>query len=261
MKKKIGVIVPDDGAFPLEIIDEKAVNKWISEETISNADYVSFLTPGDVSGLESSTEYDWCEYWAREDILVAAACHLGNAGCHSVVFGCTSASSFKGMNHARRLIQLLSESAGVPASSTSMAFLAALDLNGTKKVDILSVYSPDVTQRLISFLAEAGIGVGNVRLVRCSPEERAFNINCEANLAEFVSLTTPSDDPILIPCTSIKSLNRIESFERSSGRQVITANQVTLWHALVLAGFTPNIPGSFFKSFSYTADSALHLPL
>ncbi|RWA59787.1 MAG: hypothetical protein E5V89_03315 [Mesorhizobium sp.] len=249
--KTIGVIVPDDGVFPLEIMDHRFITNWLAHHNLGDTEYILDLIPCDYPASPSVTEVELCEYLAAENVLSASARRLGNKGCHSVVFACTSASFFKGMQYAQCQAQLLSKSAGTPASSTSMAFLAALRVLGAKRVDILSPY-PEITELLVGFLADAGVSVGRIGHMRQAPSGRAFDIDCEAELAEFVSSTTSSDHPIIIPCTSISSLNRAESFEKISGRSVITANQATLWHALVLAGLTPNIAGagSLFRSYA-----------
>lgn len=259
-KRRIGLIVPDDGVFPLEILDQRFISNWLTDHNMENTEYILSHTPGALN--HAATEVQFCEFLAAEDVLSAAARELGEKGCHSVVFACTSASFFKGLQYAQRQNQLLSDSAGAPASSTSMAFLAALNVLGATRVDILSPY-PEVTELFVSFLSDAGVSVGRVRIMREAPSGRAFDIDCEAELAEFASSTTFSDDPILVPCTSISCLNRMESFEKIAGRPVITANQATLWHALVLAGLTPNIAdaGSFFRSYAQMRGSAPRLPV
>lgn len=257
--KKIGVIVPCDGASPYEIIDDSFVCNWLTEHSLDDVEYISFHTPDD--SLASGLEY--CERLATEEVLSAAAHELGKQRCQSVVWGCTSASFFKGVRYAQRQVQLLSESAAAPASSTSMAFLAALDVLGAKEVDVVLPYSPEVAKKLVSFFSEAGISVRNVWHMRHRVSDRVFEIDCEADLAEFVSSSPFSDSPILIPCTGISTLNRVERFEKISGRPVITANQVTLWHALVLAGVTPDVldAGSFLRSFAQKGGERLRLPL
>ncbi|WP_352613751.1 hypothetical protein [Mesorhizobium sp. M0239] len=206
--------------------------------------------------MSLSTPLEYCENYATEGELLAAAYQLAGMGCTSVIWGCTSASFFRGMKFAQLQSQLLSESSGVPASNTAMAFLAALGVLRAVQVDILSPYAGEVTQTLVSFLSDAGISVRGIRNMRRGPRQHVFDIDCEAELAEFVASTPPSDHPILIPCTSISSLERVDIFERISGRPVITANQVTLWHALVLAGLSPNIAdaGSLFRSCARTSD-------
>ncbi|RWP22880.1 hypothetical protein [Mesorhizobium sp.] len=249
-KKKIGAILLDDGKFPYEIYNVPFINTWLADHSLENAEYVLICAGKDTGDTGNATGVELCERATADDVLSTAARQLANNGCRSVVLACTSGSFFRGLQYAQRQIQLLSECAGAPASSTAMAFLAALDVLGAKRVDILSPYEPEITNLFVMFLSDAGVSVGSIRMY--TPSGRDFDIDCEAELAELVSSTPFSDDPILIPCTAISSLKRVESFEDMSGRMVITANQVTLWHALVLAGLTPSIAdsGSFFRSYA-----------
>ncbi|MES0133188.1 hypothetical protein [Mesorhizobium sp. M0029] len=262
-KTRIGVIFPDDGAFPYELTDHRLITNWLADHNMKNIEYILCLQQCETPASLAATEVELCEYWAAENALSAAARQLGNKGCHSVVFACTSAGFFGGIQYAQRQVQLISESAGALASSTSMAFLAALDVLGVKRVDILSPYDPEITELFVNFLSDVGISVGSVGHMRQPPSGRAFDIDCAAELAEFTSLTPPSTDPILIPCTSVSSLKCAEYFEAISGRAVITANQVTLWHALVLAGLTPSIAdaSSFLRSCLQMRGAALPLQI
>ncbi|RUW81129.1 MAG: hypothetical protein EOS20_33635 [Mesorhizobium sp.] len=232
--RKIGAIVPSDGTIPYEIIDDRFMNKWLADRNFENTEYISVRSLGG-KDISAATEFESCERATAEDVLSPAARKLGNMGCGSVIWACTSASFFKGLQHAKRQIQFLSESAQAPASSTAMAFLAALAALGAKRVDILSLYDSQTTKLLVTFLSEAGVSVGKIRNMY-TQSGQGNDVDCGAELAEFASLMPISDDPILIPCTGINSLEHLESFEKISGRLVMTANQVTLWHALVLAG-------------------------
>lgn len=84
----------------------------------------------------------------------------------------------------------------------------------------------------------------------CAPKQRSFDLDYNAELGAFVAMLPPSKDPILIPSTSLNSLDMVDGFEKIAGRPVLTANQVTLWHALVLAGIEARIrnAGVLFRS-------------
>lgn len=247
MIRKIGVIFNGDGTAPYELVDDEFINEWLSKHGMQNIVYKSLVLPFGAAELQLGTGVEFCQQLAAEDVLLAAARRLGGQGCHSVLWACTSASFFKGMQYAQRLAQLLSDGAGVPASSTAIAFLAALDAIGAKRVDILSPYVPELTETMVSFFSEAGINVQNIQHMQRAPGQHIFDTDCNGELADFVASTTMSNNPIVIPCTSISSLQRVAELERIACRPIITANQVTLWHALLLAGLTPNIPASVFR--------------
>lgn len=244
-RRKIGIIFPDEGAFAYELINDMFINRWLADRGIANVDYMSILTPGGKAATIAA-----CEELAEEDVLAAAARRLGESRCGSVVWACTSASFFKGLDYARQQSHMLSESASVPASSTSMAMLAALQALSARRVDIMMSYMPEVADTMVSFLSQAGIAVSSVHHMVCAPKQRSFDLDYAAELKTLVPTLSTSPDPILIPSTSLNSLDRVEGFEEIAGRPVLTANQVTLWQALVLAGVKQRVEkaGTLFRT-------------
>lgn len=246
--KKIGALVPSDDRVPYELRNDKAICHWLAGRNLDGVGYISTPT-------RDAPPYSGFDYYARladEDILAQAARKLRSHRCDSVVWACTSASFFKGVSYARRQIQMLSDNAAAPATNTSMAFLAALEMLGAKRVDIMLPYAHEIAELLVAFLSEVGISVGTVRHLTWPASGEIIDMDCEAELTDFASTLGVTDCPILIPCTSISSLTRVDNFEKIAGRTVLTANQVTIWHALVLAGLRPNILdcGSFLRSYA-----------
>jgi maleate cis-trans isomerase len=72
-------------------------------------------------------------------------------------WACSSCSFTRGLDGAREQARVLAGHLGVPASSTSLAYLAALGQLGVDRVALASVYRPDLTARFAAFLAEAGV--------------------------------------------------------------------------------------------------------
>ncbi|RWO94421.1 MAG: hypothetical protein EOQ98_30730 [Mesorhizobium sp.] len=259
-KKRFGIIFPDDGAFPYELCDHQFITSWLADRNLEDAEGILYRKPVQTPESLPLTEFELCGYWAEEEGLLEAARELRNKGCRSVVFACTSASFFGGIQYAKRQAQFLSEAAGASASSTALAFLAALDVLGAKRVDVLSPYDPEITDLFVKFLSEADVNVGRVGHMTSG---KVYKIDCKAEVAKFSSSLKESGDPILIPCTAVSSLRDEGSLERIAGRPVLTANRVTLWHALVLAGASPVslMPVLSSARMLKLADSTLRLPL
>ncbi|OKJ91921.1 decarboxylase [Amycolatopsis sp. CB00013] len=87
---------------------------------------------------------------------LAAAARFGTTP-DVVSWACSSCSFTRGLAGARDQASVLSERLGVPARSTSLAYLTALAHLGTKRVALASVYHHDTTATFVDFLAEAGI--------------------------------------------------------------------------------------------------------
>jgi maleate cis-trans isomerase len=154
----------------------------------------------------------------------------------AVMWACTSGSFVFGPEGARDQVERLAGAAGVPASSTSLAFANAAAALGIGRVAIAATYPADVTDRFAAFLADAGIEV-----VR----QEARGIVTAAAVgrlgrADVFALAAAHDHPraeaVLVPDTALHSAAWLDGLERLVGKPVLTANQVTAWEGLRLAG-------------------------
>jgi len=53
----------------------------------------------------------------------------------------------------------------------------------------------------------------------------------------------PAAQAVLVPDTAMRSLAWLEDMENALGKPVLTANQVTVWEGLRIAGWTGSLPG------------------
>lgn len=168
--------------------------------------------------------------------LRAAARSIRPMAPGAVTWACSSGSFLHGLEGARRQTRLIEAETGVPASSTSMAYVAALAAMGITRVSLGSVYHPLVTDVLIEFLADAGVEtVHRVDLDARSDRELAAWDG--ARLLEIVDRSnTPDADAVLIPETALHTAAHLPDLELRAGKPVLTATHVTLWHALRLMG-------------------------
>lgn len=230
-QQEIGVIFPDEGAFPYELLDHPFMTRWFTDRGYGDIGYRVERTPGG----KPLTIAD-CAELAREEQLLPAARRLAEAGSDVVLWACVSASFHHGIDYAHRQARMLSAESKLPATSASLAIVAAVERLGAKKVDVMMNYVPEVATAFVAFLSEAGLEVVDVRHMACRIDQRAFDLDYEAELAAFSSALSPREHPVIIPSTSLSSLAAIEGLERIAQRPVITANQACVWHALQLLG-------------------------
>jgi maleate cis-trans isomerase len=128
---------------------------------------------------------------------------------------------------------------GVPASSTSLAYLAALDRLGIRRVALASVYDPGLTSVFADFLAAAGCTT--VHAVSASaPSDRALAAWDAARITELaVSADHEDAEAVLVPETALHTTPLLAELESRLGKPVLTATAVTLWHAFRQAGADP----------------------
>jgi maleate cis-trans isomerase len=169
-----------------------------------------------------------------DGILAAGAAQL--SGLDSIIWACTSGSFIFGWDGARRQVEALGEAAGVPASSTSFAFADAVHALGLTRVAVAATYPGDVAERFVEFLAHAGIDVVRLssRGIVTAVEVGTLGRDDVLDFAE--SNDHPDAEALLLPDTALHTIGWLDELEARVGKPVLTANQVSLWQALRLAG-------------------------
>lgn len=168
--------------------------------------------------------------------LLEGAAELGRRGVDAAVWACTSGSFVFGLEGAREQAARIAEALGVPASSTSLAFVRACRAVDAPRVAVAATYPADVAGAFRRFLAEAGVEVVSVRSreVITAAEVGTF-------AREWVQeLVAAGDHPeaaaVLVPDTALRTVALVGELEARLGKPVLTANHVTVWEALHLAG-------------------------
>lgn len=154
----------------------------------------------------------------------------------AVVWACTSGSFVFGWDGAAEQARMLAETAGVPASSTSIAFAHAAQAIGARRVSVVATYPEDVARTFVEFLAGGGLEVVGFasRGILMAGDVGALGEDAVLELVE--SGARPDADAILLPDTALHSVAWLENLEARAGTPVLTANQVTAWEGLCLAG-------------------------
>ncbi|WP_338676943.1 decarboxylase [Streptomyces sp. SCSIO 30461] len=167
--------------------------------------------------------------------LAAGVEELRLAGAESLVWACTSGSFIRGRQGAQEQIRELAQTAGLPASSTSFAFVHAARHLGLTRVAVAATYPEDITAAFGDFLKEAGI---EVAAARASGVVTAAEVSTWER-AQVLELARAGDDPraeaVLLPDTALHTVACLEELETELGKPVLTANQVTVWEGLRLA--------------------------
>ncbi|MDX3752517.1 decarboxylase [Streptomyces sp. AK08-02] len=176
------------------------------------------------------------------DRLATGVEALRLSGAESVVWACTSGSFVYGWEGAHEQVRALARAAGLPASSTSFAFVHAVRELGVRKVAVGATYPADVTELFAEFLRAAGI---EVTAVHSAGIVTAAEVG-EWGEEELTALAREADDAdaeaLLLPDTALHTASHIPTLEKRLGKPVLTANQVSVWEALRLATRKVNAP-------------------
>ncbi|GAB3457406.1 maleate cis-trans isomerase family protein [Actinophytocola sediminis] len=178
-----------------------------------------------------------------EDVLGDGARALRELGAQAAVWACTSGSFVFGWDGATAQVDGVRAAAGVPASSTSFAFVNAVKHLGLRRVAVAATYPQDVADRFAQFLATADIEVVSLS---CKGIITAAEVGTlgRADVLDFVAANDHADaDAVLVPDTALHTVAWLPELEQRVGKPVLTANQVSVWEGLRLVGDTGPRPG------------------
>lgn len=177
--------------------------------------------------------------------LAGGAATLSPESPDAVVWACTSGSFVYGPDGARNQAAQLSEAAGgIPATSTSFAFVEALRALGGQnnhratRVAVAASYPHDVSELFVDFLRAAGIDVVSFTGAGIATAAQVGTLTPDEVLALAAANDHPDAQVLLVPDTAMHTLRFLPEIEKRVGKPVLTANQVSVWEGLRLAGYT-----------------------
>ena len=168
----------------------------------------------------------------------------------ALMWACTSGSFVYGFDGARRQAADVAGQSGRPASSTSLAFVAACRHLGLSRVAIAATYPEPLASRFTGFLADAGVEVVALRANDIGTATEAGMFDGDGLFDMLSAADSDSAQAILVPDTALHTAMWVVDLEAKFGKPVLTANQVTAWEGLRLTGLTVDVPrlGSLFTS-------------
>jgi maleate isomerase len=219
-RAKLGIIYPADGALDHEYWElvPSGVSVHFTRISVPQEEQTLAL-------LEAQSE--------TEDIDKAAA-DLNVIRLDAIAYACTSGSFVHGVGSDLDIIQRMENVSGVPCTTTTTAAVRALKALGSKKLSVVTPYPDEINRRLQSFLADSGFevltlkGLGLYREIFNQPAGAAYQLAREADSSAV--------DAIFISCTNFRSVEVLHALEQDLGKPVLSANQVTVWDLLRLAG-------------------------
>ncbi|MEV5435952.1 decarboxylase [Streptomyces sp. NPDC052682] len=174
--------------------------------------------------------------------LASGVQELRHAGAEAVVWACTSGSFVHGWEGAQDQVRALAQTAGMPASSTSFAFVHAVRELGVGRVAVGATYPQDVATLFADFLRAAGLDVVTVKSAGIAAAAEAATWGEPEVLALARAADHPDAEALLLPDTALHTAAYLTTLEKELGKPVLTANQVTVWEALRLTGRRVNAP-------------------
>jgi maleate isomerase len=231
---RIAAIYPDDAWIDLEaaaVVEE--FRRFIPPgvELLSAATYVPSADQTEALAVSLAENGD-IEEAARRLLRYSPSCFA---------YYCTTVSFIRGPIGERDIVQRINLATGKPATTTSRAMIEAFRELHISRVALASPYLPDVERRFVEFIGAHGIRV--VNSLSLSLKQGHSTVPPEDMRALAEATDVPEAEAIFVGCTGQKLASFIDSLEAKHGKAVLTANQVTSWHALRLMEVRPELRG------------------
>jgi maleate cis-trans isomerase len=155
-------------------------------------------------------------------------------GVDAIVWACTSGSFIFGWEGAREQVDRLATEAGVPASSTSFAFVHAARQLDVRRVAVAATYPDDIALHFCEFLASGGIEVVRRTARGIITAEEVGLLGRDNVLSMAAANDHPEAEAVLLPDTALHTASWLDELEDCVGKPVLTANQVSVWEGLRL---------------------------
>lgn len=161
---------------------------------------------------------------------------LRRVGVDSAMWSCTSGSFVFGLEGAREQARAVQEFLGVPVSSTSLAFASACRLLGLRRVSIAATYPDEIAALFERLLADSGVSTVLRGAMGIITGVEVGEVSRNRAIGHAIANDHPEAEAILMPDTALHTVDFLDDLEAAVGKTVLTANQVTVWEALRLAG-------------------------
>ncbi len=179
----------------------------------------------------------------RAERLAEGASQLATSQPDAVMWACTSGSFVFGPEGARNQASGVAQALGVPASSTSLAFVDALRHLNVRRVAVAASYPHDVAAHFVEFLSADGVDVVAMGSHGIITAAEVGTLEPDQVVAMVKAADHPEAEAILVPDTAMHTLEIVDDLEAAVDKPVLTANQVTVWKGLQLIGPVPSLPG------------------
>lgn len=165
----------------------------------------------------------------------AAAELLATSDVDVIAWNGTS-GSWLGAHHDQELVREISDATGIPATTSTLAYLEAFKSFGTERIGLFTPYTADVNDAVIQSYARDGIKTIDHRHLDLSHNESFARVTDQELLPGSLELAASKPDALVYLCTNLYGANIAAEVEEKTGVPVLDSVAVTLWHCLKTAG-------------------------
>lgn len=168
-------------------------------------------------------------------VMREAARLLATADVDVIAWNGTS-GSWLGSAHDKELVQEITGATGIPATTSTLAYLEAFRVFGTERIGLFTPYTEDVNRQVIAAYEREGIKTVGHRALGLSDNESFARVTVDEMRPGSRELAAAAPDALVYLCTNLYGANITVEIEEGTGVPVLDSVAVTLWHALKLSG-------------------------
>lgn len=155
-----------------------------------------------------------------------------------IAWACTSGSFLVGKEGSRRQVAALAERTGTLFTNTSESMVQALQHLGVKRIGVGTPYPDEFNGPIVKFLEDHGFKVMEIQNLQLRNDWEIGTTTPETIYALARRVAVAGTDAVFLSCTGLEALDLLETMEHDLDKPVLSANQVTMWHALRLCGIS-----------------------
>ncbi|PVZ52292.1 maleate cis-trans isomerase family protein [Arthrobacter sp. H-02-3] len=168
-------------------------------------------------------------------VMRAAAEILATADVDVIAWNGTS-GSWLGAGHDRELVQEIQDATGIPATTSTLAYMEAFRSFGTERIGLFTPYTEDVNRAIVASYERDGIKTLDHRFLGLSDNESFARVSDAEMRPGSLELAASNPDALVYLCTNLYGANIAEEIEAAMGVPVLDSVAVTLWHCLKMTG-------------------------
>ena len=181
--------------------------------------------------------------------MVAAARLLADAKVDTIAWNGTS-GAWLGFEQDEHLCADITAATGAPATTSVLAFREAFRSLGVRRVGLVTPYTRDVQDRIVSNWGAAGFACTAERASGLR-DNYSFAEVPESEIAGMIrAVVQDGCDAVAIVCTNLRGALIAASLEQELGVPILDSVAVTLWQSLVMAGYTADGLARFGRLFA-----------
>jgi maleate isomerase len=117
-----------------------------------------------------------------------------------------------------------------------MAGVRGLRALGAKKISILTPYTVQTTQPMVTYFAAHGFEIASTTCLGFEDDREMARVSPAAQVELAREAMDDEADALFVSCTALRSALAVVAMEEATGRPVVTSNQATAWNCLRLCG-------------------------